>query len=45
MNFAQNQRECQGKSPMYITEEKQIYLIKKKQCLRTLIIYNATLLG
>lgn len=30
MNFAQNQRECQDKSPMYMTEEKQIYLIKKK---------------
>lgn len=46
MNFAQNQRECQDKSPMYMTEEKQIYLIKKKTvCLRTLIIYNATLLG
>lgn len=47
MNFAQNQRECQDKSPMYMTEEKQIYLIKKKKtgCLRTLIIYNATLLG
>lgn len=47
MNFAQNQRECQDKSPMYMTEEKQIYLIKKKKTvgLRTLIIYNATLLG
>lgn len=38
MNFAQNQRECQDKSPMYMTEEKQIYLIKKKQCVLELLL-------
>lgn len=31
MNFVQNQRKFQDGSPIHITEEKQLYLIKKKK--------------
>lgn len=38
MNFAQNQRVCQDRSSIHITEEKQMYLILKKKCVLELLL-------
>lgn len=37
MNFAQNQRVCQDRSSIHITEEKQIISFKKKCVLELLL--------
>lgn len=45
MNFAQNQRVCQDRSSIHITEEKQMYLIFFffKKCVLELLLFTMQL--